>query len=253
MAAVLFGGRPPQETLEPGGTTASGLAVPAEFVPEALRNGRAIGPDSAPAELVVWSDFQCPACGSFSRIVEPRLIRDYVRDGRLRILYRDMAFLGDESADAAIAARCAGEQDAFWPYHDFLFWNQEGENQGAFRRDRLVDVARALNLDVDGFQACLDSDAPRQATEAETAEGRQAGIVQTPSLVIDGHLIPGAPVQDAQYQQLRQVIDQAIAKGSPAGSSGAPGSPAGSPEASGGSPAASGGSPAAPVGPEASQ
>ena len=51
----------------------------------------------------------------------------------VRFEYKDFAFIGPESIRAAEAAACADEQDWFWPFHDTLFANQRGENQGAFK------------------------------------------------------------------------------------------------------------------------
>jgi hypothetical protein len=56
----------------------------------------------------------------------------YVETGKVRFGYFNFAFLGDESQWAAEAAECAGDQDAYWEFHDYLFSHQNGENQGAF-------------------------------------------------------------------------------------------------------------------------
>ncbi len=209
-----------------GGDATAGLTRPSREIPATLENGRTLGRADAPATLDVWSDFQCPACGKLAREVEQRLIADYVTPGYVRIVYRDRAFLGDESVDAAVAARCAGDQGKFWPYHDYLFWNQKGENEGAFARDRLVSIADAVGLDRGAFEACLGSGAPRDATDAETREGARLGVVSTPTLAIGGQLRPGAPSTDEQYAALGEVIRQTVEKAGgslpPAPSSSAP-------------------------------
>ena len=65
----------------------------------------------------------------------------YVNDGRLRLEWRDFPYLGRESRRAAVAARAAQEQGRFWEYHDVLFENQKGENNGAFSDENLVAFA----------------------------------------------------------------------------------------------------------------
>jgi protein-disulfide isomerase len=159
----------------------------------------------------VWGDFQCPYCGKFTRETEPRLYSDYVIPGKLKIVYRDWVFIGPESVSAAVAARCAGDQGNFWPYHDYLSWNQHGENQGAFSRDRLDAIAAALGLDLSAFRSCMAESAAFDAVKAETEAGSQAGIGMTPTLVVDGHVMPGAVTTDAKYAFLRSVIDASIA------------------------------------------
>src|SRR4051794_10018496 len=104
----------------PGTRTAAGILVPATGTPESIAFGRSLGRPDAPVHLIVWSDFQCPACKAFADTNEPQLIRDYVTAGKLRLDYRDLVIIGPESAAAAAAARCADQQGKFWPYHDVL-------------------------------------------------------------------------------------------------------------------------------------
>jgi protein-disulfide isomerase len=192
--------------------TSAALVSPTDPTPESLWDGRAIGPTSAPATLTVYSDFQCPACDTFATKMEPQLVKDYVQTGDLRIVYKDFSFIGPESFDAAVAARCAGDQGLFWPFHDYLFSNQHGENQGAFSRDRLIQIAQAVGVkDEATFKSCLDTKPPLDATNAETAEGQGLGISSTPTLFLNGEKIVGVPA----YTDLAAKID-AIVAGSPA-------------------------------------
>ena len=107
--------------------------------------------------------------------------------GKARIDYRDFAFLGQESTDAAVAARCADREGLFWRYHDLLFASQSGENQGAFARDRLLGLATFAGVaDTAAFTACLDDPAVARQVAAETEEGRSYGIDSTPTIRIIG-------------------------------------------------------------------
>ena len=106
-----------------------------------------------------------------------------MRPGTVRLVYRDYAFIDGgkpegESHQAAAAARCAGEQGKFWQYHDYLFENQKGENKGAFRRERLDQIAQAVGLDMTAYQSCMGGDAPEKAVQAETdgGYGRRRGL-----------------------------------------------------------------------------
>jgi protein-disulfide isomerase len=219
LASGVLGGRSNGGTgdlLVPIRPTPTGLADPA--------NPRTLGSADAPITIEVWSDFQCPACGFFARQVEPDLIDEYVKDGTVRLVYRDLAFIdggkpAGESQQAAAAARCAGEQGKFWPFHDYLFENQDGENKGAFDRKVLDQIATAVGLDMAGFGSCMDGDAQEQAVAAETAQGNQAGVTQTPSLAINGVLQrPGAlPMEDTGAGPgLRTLIAAELARVSPA-------------------------------------
>lgn len=169
--------------------------------------GRALGRSDAPLTLEIWSDFQCPACGQLVDVVEPRLVQDYVTDGRLRLEYRDFAFIGEESFDAAVGARCAERQGRFWQYHDYLFANQSGENRGAFADERLDAIAAQIGLEMSSYRSCVDEPAVRTAVTDERDEGRTLGVTSTPSLFVAGELIAGVP----DYSQLSAFIDAALA------------------------------------------
>lgn len=199
------------------GSSVGGLFTPIRATPTSLAdptNPHALGKADAPVTVDVWSDFQCPACQYFARTIEPDLIDQYVTPGLVRIVYRDMAFIdgtatSGESHQAAAAARCAGEQGSFWPFHDYLFENQKGENKGTFTRDFLDRIAVAVGIDQAKFDSCLSGDAAMQAVVTETQQGTQGGVRQTPTLGIDGTLqTPGA----LTMAQLSPLIDAALAK-----------------------------------------
>lgn len=176
----------------------SSLQPPIAQTPNELADGRTLGRADAPVTLEVWSDYQCPACGQFAELVEPALIRDYVTTGTLRIIDHDAAFQGaraggsyDESVEAGAAARCAAEQDLYWPFHDWLFANQVGENQGAFRDERLRAIATGAGLDVAAWDACRSTGEQQAAVRAETQEGVSKGVNATPTMFINGQAIVG--------------------------------------------------------------
>ena len=182
----------------PRSTDAASLRAPMSDVPTALADGRTLGRPDAPVTLEIWSDFQCPACGQLAEMVEPNLIRDYVTDGTLRLVLRDAAFQGqrsgtayDESVEAAAGARCAATQNAYWPFHNWLFANQAGENQGAFRVERLRSIATAAGLDVAAWDACRATGEQQAAVRAETQQGLAQGVNATPTMYLNGTMIVG--------------------------------------------------------------
>jgi protein-disulfide isomerase len=184
--------------------------------PVELIDGRAVGAADAPITIEMWEDFQCPACGLFSRSMEPRLIEEYVVPGHVRLVYRDMAFLGAESTDAAVGARAAERllgAGGFWRFHDLLFHNQDGENQGAFGRSVLADMAVSLGIERTAFLAALDDPALIAEVQAETLAGQQAGVSSTPTLDINGKRAVGMP----PWETLARSVDEQIAAAGPAG------------------------------------
>lgn len=206
----------------------SGTEVrPAEVrpAPAALVDGRSVGSANAPITIELWSDFQCPVCEQFATLLEPSLRSTYIADGRVRLVYRDFAFIGQESIDAAAAARVAQAQGvSFWTFHDLLYANQGVENpgparaKGGFSRDRLADIAVATGLDRAAFTAALADKSYTDAVTQETSQGRALGVSSTPTLVINGTVYEGLPV----YSKLTAVLDSLAPSGSAAPASVAP-------------------------------
>lgn len=190
----------------PGTRTAAGILVPVATRPAALVEGRAVGAATAPVHLIVWSDFQCPACRMFAQTIEPRLVADYVAGGQLQIEYRDLLVIGAESSTAAVASRCAERQGQFWPYHDVLFANQAAENSGALSTARLRDMADAVGMDRGNFDACLADGTLAGLVHAESAQGQVRGQ-STPTLDFGSLVIAGSP----PYAELKVKIDALLA------------------------------------------
>lgn len=168
-----------------------------------------LGSPKAPVTVVEFADFQCPFCGRFFQTVEAPLIDQYVKTGKVRFVYRNFAFLGPESGDAAAAAACAGEQGKFWEYHDYLFGHQQGENEGAFAKANLKKFARAVaGIDGAKFDPCLDQGRYMNAVTADTAAGKTYGVTGTPATFINGRLISGAQ----PIAQFVSVIEEELKK-----------------------------------------
>ncbi|MEK7087440.1 MAG: DsbA family protein [Patescibacteria group bacterium] len=167
-----------------------------------------LGDQNAPVTIVEYGDFQCPFCGKFFKETESVLRENYIKTGKVKFIYRDFAFLGQESFWAANAARCAGEEGKFWEYHDYLYSNQRGENQGAFSKINLKSFAATLGLDKEKFNSCLDSDKYLEEIKKETKAGADAGVQGTPGVFINNQLYVGA-LPTATFTQ---IIDDELNK-----------------------------------------
>jgi protein-disulfide isomerase len=168
------------------------LVTPPDTGLTAYADGAALGAADAPVVLEVYGDYQCPWCGQFAREVLPTLARTFVASGQLRIEDRTINLLSrhsTESIDAATAATCAAPAGKYWDFHDYLMWNQSGEDVGAFSRERLFDVADRLGLDGATFSACYEDPAVRGQIRDRTAQAFAAGITSTPTFVLDGERV----------------------------------------------------------------
>ncbi len=127
--------------------------------------------------------------------------------------YNDFAFLGDESWDAAIAMRVAEDMDGkFWDYQQAVFHNQDGENRGAFRRERLADIAELFDLDRDEFLRLMDDDSYRAAVAADVAAGQDLGVNSTPTIIVNGEIVRGVPDWE-EFDAIVQAAAEAASDG----------------------------------------
>jgi protein-disulfide isomerase len=197
--------------LQNNAPTASGgpLASPDASFP-AENADMSLGSASAPVTLDEWADFQCPGCRFYTRQIEPQLVDTYVKTGKVRILFHDFPFIQpvQQSVTAATAARCAGRQQRFWPYHGYLYSNQGQEGSGWVTTDLLRRIADAVGLDRGTFDACLNDTALQQEIVASRNQGAQLGVDSTPTLLLNGEKIEGPGNTIPTWDVLRTKIDQ---------------------------------------------
>lgn len=151
----------------------------------------ALGPVDAPVVMVVYADYQCPYCAMWSHDTLPAM-RKYVRQGTLRIEWRELTIFGPASTRAAKAAYAAGLQGEFWTYHKALYKGGEHRSADELSTSALIDLAVSLGLDRDRFRADYASMKVRQAVQRDVQEGVELGVMATPSFLINGEPIAGA-------------------------------------------------------------
>ncbi|MBI2876585.1 MAG: thioredoxin domain-containing protein [Candidatus Tectomicrobia bacterium] len=107
-----------------------------------------------------------------------------------------------DAAKAAEAARCAGEQQRFWEYHDKLFTNT------SLGISNLKLFAKELNLNTQTFDQCLDEGKYRSLVEKDLAEGQNLGVTGTPTFFVNGRPIFG----QQSFDRFKKLIDRELAK-----------------------------------------
>jgi protein-disulfide isomerase len=130
------------------------------------------------------------------------VLKEY--DGRVQLVFKDFPLPSHELAMAAHeAARCAGAQQRYWPYHDRLF-----KEQPRFQRDDLIAYAVDVGVDRERFARCLDSHEAEPLVRASLAEGRALGVRSTPTFMVNGQPLVGAQPVEA----FREAINDALQK-----------------------------------------
>lgn len=141
--------------------------------------------------------------------VLPPIEEEFISSGEVKLQARPIAVLGGESDLAAQAAECANDQGRFWEFHDTLYANQSGENEGAFSEENLKRFAEALELDTAAFDSCLDSGKHASRVRDDTEAARQMGISSVPQLFVNGENVAEATNTDS----VRAAIQEALGSG----------------------------------------
>ena len=187
------------------------------------------GGATARVTLEEYGDFQCPPCGRLFPVLTA-LEHDY--GDRLRVIFRHKPLHRHEHGVlAARAAEAASLQGRFWEMHDLLFQNSSRWTKGVDTvepdaspsrrllssvlvldgevRDVFAHYAEILKLDVDRFKQDMDSDQVKARVESDRARGDALGIDRTPTIYVNGHLVPAPTSLTAEG--LRAAIDAALA------------------------------------------
>jgi protein-disulfide isomerase len=149
------------------------------------QHGSALGRPYAPVTLVEYADLQCPYCGLWARETFPQLVREYVRPGKVRIVFRGLAFVGQDSATGLATALAAARQNRLWHVVDLLYANQGRENSGWLDERLIRDLgAQVPGLDVERMLSERSSTGVADAAVESQQAARDAGVTGTPSFQI---------------------------------------------------------------------
>jgi protein-disulfide isomerase len=131
--------------------------------------------------VVVYADFTCPRCA---------LAHSRLREAPLRIVYRHFAIAAKHprAVPLACATEAAGEQGRFWELHDAIF-----DDPGRSDDPHLWAHAEALGLDLERFERDRRSEAVARRVREQTRGGMRAGVAVTPTLIVEGTILPGPP------------------------------------------------------------
>lgn len=161
-----------------------------------------IGDVNAPVTIIAFEDFECPFCERFSQQTLPLIMEQYVKTGKVRLVWKDFPLsIHSHAQEAHEAARCAWEQDKFWEYHDIIYSNQKNLGTNDFKR-----YAKDLGFNENQFSSCLNSGKYTSLIEQKIDEGNSIGVTGTPSFLINGRLVVGAQ----PFQVFADVINQAL-------------------------------------------
>lgn len=137
--------------------------------------------------MVEFSDFQCPACKLQQAFVKSAL----ANFPELKLIFKNfpLSSIHPRARVAAEAAESAGLQGKFWEMHDLLFENQEEWSNLVNPKNKFVEYAQSLELNIEQFKTDLTNPAVIEKVNLDIAEANSLGINATPTFIIDGKKI----------------------------------------------------------------
>jgi protein-disulfide isomerase len=159
------------------------------------------GPANAPVTIVMFSDFQCPACSATDPILQ-KVIAQY--PGKIHFVVRDFPLqqLHENAYRAALAAAAANKQGKFFEYIDVLYHNQSALDDAS-----LAKYASQLGLNAAQFELDFKSDATAAEVKKDIADGESYRITGTPTIFING-----VRMRTLSADEFKSAIDRALAK-----------------------------------------
>jgi len=152
-----------------------------------LANGSPVlGDSDAPITLIEFGDYQCHFCNVFFHSTEDDILKNYVETGKVKMIFKDYNIIGPDSINASHGAHCANDQGLFWEYHDILYSNWTGENNGWASSENLGTFAQEIGLDMDVWSECMVKAMHSQTILASNKDAKNLELTGTPAFFVIG-------------------------------------------------------------------
>ncbi len=167
------------------------------------------GTPGSKVEIVEYSDFQCPACRGFERIINP-IVSEFSNHVYFAYRHFPLKSIHPNATLSARAAEAAGIQGKFWEMHDKLFEGQSAwEKQPSEEAKKIfITYATELELDLAAFEADIDSGKLIDKVEDAYNHAVEVGVTYTPSIFVNGVLIKNPGSVDEFRTLIRTYLDE---------------------------------------------
>jgi protein-disulfide isomerase len=143
-----------------------------------------LGKTNAQITILEFGDYQCTYCYKFHESTLKTIEEEYIKTGKVKLVFKDFPLNGDDSFLAAEAAYCANDQGKYWQFHNEVYKNWAGERTGWVTRESLNAFANTVGLNLEEFNTCLDSHTYSDKVSSLYEFGKDIGIDATPSFLI---------------------------------------------------------------------
>lgn len=157
------------------------------FLPRKKMVGPSIGDPEAPVKVEQFSNYTCSHCRNFALQNEDIFKETYIDTGKVFLTYYNFQFEIDESANAAEATYCAGDQGKFFEFKRQVYLNNQSSN--AYTEESLLNYGKTVGLNMDEFQQCLASDKHVSSVTDARSYAQMQHVKYTPSFMVNGKLV----------------------------------------------------------------
>ena len=161
-----------------------------------------IDPKNSKVTLVVFTDFQCPACKSAE--TEIGVVKKDFKD-TVAVIYKHfpLTSIHNYAYNAALASESAGKQNKFFEYAEILFREQTTNTQ-PLKEENFVKFAEELKLDIEKFKADYKSIKIKQLVDADLKIANNLRLNETPSFFINGKKFTGGNL----YTEIEKLVNK---------------------------------------------
>jgi protein-disulfide isomerase len=204
-AYAYFGG-----SASPLALATSGQSV--EIKPTDMAHGSA----KAPVTIIEYASMTCPHCAQFQKDIIPKLNKDYVDTGKVRMVFREYPLDGAARMASAVARCLSGDQ--YFSFIDLLFknqmnWMKDFDNDNKLTREDILEgltqQGRFAGLSREMVKSCADDPKNLALVDGNWMEGQtKYNVNSTPTFIINGTTHAG----EIPYDELQKIIDPLVKK-----------------------------------------
>jgi protein-disulfide isomerase len=181
-----------------------GSANVAELMKPGPLGEMVLGSPSAPATIIEYASLTCPYCRQFHTTTYPRLKKELIDTGKVRLIVREFP-IGRAAGTAAIVSRCAPQKDYFVLFDKFLSQQRSWTSQDV-RPDAIYKIAAQTGMKRKAFDACLANKEVEEGLKTVKQRGREFGVSGTPTFFINGKKFRGP----LTFDQIKAEIGQPV-------------------------------------------
>ena len=150
-----------------------------------VENGSPVlGNPNASITLVEFGDYQCHYCHVFFESIEGKIMKNYIETGKVKMIFKDYNIIGKDSVKASQGAHCANDQGLFWEYHNILYSNWTGENNGWASGANLSNYAQDIGLEMNQWTDCMSQQKHSKTILDSNEDAKKLQLTGTPAFFV---------------------------------------------------------------------